>query len=68
MGVACNPRIEAAVRGVGAHFIANKDEYQADHFNSEDHVQSDLGQKRHFACGLLASRLQNQRRCLLRHT
>jgi len=65
MGVACNPWIEAAVHEVEAHFIANKDEIQADHFNSEDHVHSVLGQKRHSACGLLASRLHNQRRCLL---
>jgi len=28
-----------------AHFIANKDEIQADHFNSKDHVHSVLGQK-----------------------
>ena len=28
-----------------AHFIANKDEIQANHFNSEEHVHSVLGQK-----------------------
>ena len=37
-------------------------------FNSEHHLHSVLGQKRRSACGLLASRLHNQRRCLLRHT
>jgi len=42
---------------VEAHFFANKDEIQADHFNSEGHVHNVLGQKRHSACGLLASRL-----------
>jgi hypothetical protein len=44
MGVARNPWIEAAVHGLEAHFIANKDEIQADHFNSEDHVHIVLGQ------------------------
>ena len=33
MGVARNPRTEAAVHGVEAHIIANKDKIQADHFN-----------------------------------
>jgi len=42
MGVTRNPRIKAAVHGVEAHFIANKDEIQADRFNSEDHVHSVL--------------------------
>jgi len=46
----------------------NKDEIQADHFNSEGHVHNVLGQKRRSACGLLTLRLHNQRRCLLRHT
>ena len=36
-------RTQAAVYEVEAHFIANKDEIQADHFNSEDHVHSVLG-------------------------
>jgi len=52
--------MKAAVHGVEAHFIANKDKIQADHFNSEGHVHNVLGQKRHSACGLLASRLHNQ--------
>jgi hypothetical protein len=60
MVVARNPSIEAAVHGVEAHFIANKDENQADYFNLEGHVHSVLGQKRRSACGLLASRLHNQ--------
>jgi len=46
MGVARNLWIEAAVHGVEAHFIANKDEIQADHFNLEDHGHSVLGQKK----------------------
>jgi len=50
---------------VEALFIANKDQIQADHFNSEGHVHNVFGQKRRSACGLLASRLHNQRRCLL---
>ena len=41
-----------------AYFTVNKDEIQADHFNSEDHVHSVLGQKRRSACGLIALRLQ----------
>ena len=56
------------IYGVKAHFIANKDKIQADDFNSEDHVHSVLVQKRHSACGLVASRLHNQCRCLLQHT
>jgi len=50
------------------HFIANKDKIQAEHFNSEGHVHNVLGQKRRSACGLLASKFHNQRRCLLQHT
>ena len=68
IGVTHNPWFEAPVHGVEAHFIANKDEIQAENFSSEDHVHSVLGQKRHSACGLLAWRLHNQRRCLLQHT
>jgi len=37
---------------VEARFITNKDEIQADHFNSEGHVHNVLGQKRRSACGL----------------
>ena len=35
MGVVHNTWIAAAVHGMEAHFIANKDEIQAHHFNSE---------------------------------
>jgi len=35
-----------------AHFIANKDEIQADHFNSENHVHNVFREKRRSACGL----------------
>jgi hypothetical protein len=48
-----------------AHIIANKEKIQTYHFNSQDHVHSVLGQKRRSACGSLASRLNNQWRCLL---
>jgi hypothetical protein len=51
-----------------AHIIANKEKIQTDHFNSQDHVHSVLGQKTRSAYGILASRLNNQHRCLLRHT
>jgi hypothetical protein len=68
MGVTRKPWIEAAVNGVEACIIAKKDEIQADHFNSEHHAHNVLGLKRRSACGLLASRLHNQHRCLLRHT
>ena len=54
MGVTCNPWIEAAVHGVEAHFIANKDKIQVDHFKSEDHVHSVMGQKMCSACGMLS--------------
>jgi len=50
---------------VEAHFIANKDEIQAECFNLEVHVHNVFGQERHSGCGLLASRLHNQCRCLL---
>jgi len=53
---------------VEAHFIATKDEIQADHFNSEGHVHIVLGQKRRSARGILASSFHNQRRSLLQHT
>ena len=43
-----------------AHFIANKDQIQVDHFNSEGPVQNVLGQKRRSACGLFVPRLHNQ--------
>jgi hypothetical protein len=48
--------------------ITNKEKIQTDHFNSQDHVHSALRQKTRSACGILASRLNNQHRCLLRHT
>ena len=35
-GVTRNPWIEAAVHGLEAHFIANKDEIQAENFSSEE--------------------------------
>jgi histone-lysine N-methyltransferase SETMAR len=53
MGVAHNPLIEAAVHAVEAHIIGNKETIQADHFNSQDHVHSVLGQKTCSACGIL---------------
>jgi hypothetical protein len=62
MGVARNPWLKAA------YVIAKQENIQTDHFNSQDHVHSVLGQKRRSACGIIASRLNNQRRCLLRHT
>jgi hypothetical protein len=45
MGVALNPLIEAAVHGMEAQIIANKETIRTDHFKSEDHVHSVLGQK-----------------------
>jgi hypothetical protein len=39
MGVACNPWIKAAVHGVDAHIIADKEKIQTDQFNLQDHVQ-----------------------------
>ena len=60
--------LRAAVHGVETHFIANRYEIQAYHFSSEDHAHSVLGQKMHSACGLLASRLHSEPRCLLRRT
>jgi hypothetical protein len=47
-----------------AHIIANKEKIQTDHFNSQNHVHGVLGQQMHSACGILASRLNNQ----CRHT
>jgi hypothetical protein len=43
MGVPFDFGIEAAVRGVEAHIIAEKAQIQADHFNPQDHVHSFLG-------------------------
>ena len=51
---------QSAVHGVEAHFIANKHQTQADHFNLEGQVHNVLGQKKHSACALRASRLHNQ--------
>jgi hypothetical protein len=51
-----------------AHIIANKVNIQTDHFNSQDYLHSVLGQKSRSAYGILASRINNQRRCPLRHT
>jgi hypothetical protein len=48
--------------------IANKEKIQTDHFNSQGHVYSVFGQKKRSACEFLASRLNNQRKCLLRRT
>jgi hypothetical protein len=45
-----------------AHIIANKEKIQTHHFNSQDHVHNVLGQKKRSACGILASRLNNQSR------
>jgi hypothetical protein len=50
MGVAHDSCIKAAVHGVEAHIIANRDKNQAGHFNSQDHVHSFLGQAPSFAC------------------
>jgi hypothetical protein len=63
-----NPWIEAAAHGMEAHIITNKEEIQTDHFNSQDHLHSVFGQKRHSACGILASRFSSQCRCLLRRS
>jgi hypothetical protein len=52
---------------VEAHIITNKEKIQTHHFNSQDHGNNVLGQKNHSACGIIALRLNNQRRCLLRH-
>jgi hypothetical protein len=41
------------------HIIATKEKMQTDHFNLQDHVQSDLGQKMPFACGIFPSRFNN---------
>jgi hypothetical protein len=68
MGVAHNLSIEAAVCGTETHIIANKEKIQTEHLNSQDHVHSVMGQKRRSACAVLASRLNNQHRCLLQHT
>jgi len=54
--------MKAAGHGVEAHFIANKHQIQADHFNLEGQVHNVLGQKRRSACGLRASTLHNQLR------
>jgi hypothetical protein len=48
-----------------AHTITNKEKLQTDYFNSQDLVHSVLGQKKLSACGILASRLNNQRWRLL---
>jgi hypothetical protein len=68
LGVTRTPWIEAAVHAMEAHIITNKETIQRDHFISQDHVHSVLGQKRHSACRILTSRLNNQRRCPLWHT
>jgi hypothetical protein len=47
--------------------IANK-KIQTVHFKLQDYVHSVLGQKTGSTCGILASRLNSQRGCLLRHT
>jgi hypothetical protein len=67
MGVALNARIRVEVHGMEAHIIANKEKIQTDHFNLQDHVHSVLGQKTRSACGILASRFNNQYMCLLQH-
>jgi hypothetical protein len=65
MGVACNPGIEAAVHGIKEQIITNKGKIHTDHFSSQDHVHSVSEQKKRSACGILASRLNNQCRCPL---
>jgi hypothetical protein len=68
MGVTHNSWIKAAVHGVEEHIIANREKIQTGHLNSQDHVHNVLGQKTHSDCGILASRLNNQCRCLLQQT
>jgi hypothetical protein len=64
--VARNPWIKA-IHGLEAHIIANKEKIRTHDINLQDHVHSVLGQKKCSPCGILASRLNRQCRCLLRH-
>jgi hypothetical protein len=51
-----------------AHIVTNKVNIQTDHLNSQDNVHSVLGLKMRSACVIIASRLNNQGKCLLRPT